>query len=220
MAEGYVSLLSHLLQISRLNSHICFRYEQDVTLSGILHFHSIADDRMQGNPRKNLEMFRELCGTDALRNVILTTTHWDEESDDIASRREAELKSSYWKPFIDKGSRVARFYPSTPNSAWGIIDHFSAVPRRPLKVQIEMVNEGKELHETAAFKFLVQWWKNLVKRFNGTRRKRASTTPESELLCTEEKKKIVEGSRSQPPMRSRFFLLRGYSTSTAGGPKV
>ena len=35
---------------------------------------------MAGTLLKNLRMFEELCGKDALKNVILTTTMWDEET--------------------------------------------------------------------------------------------------------------------------------------------
>lgn len=170
---------------------------------------------MKGNPRKNLEMFQYLCGDAALGNVILTTTHWDRIPENIASKREAELKSLFWKPFIDKGSHVARFDPSTFDIAWSIINCFSATPHRPLKVQIEMVDEGKELHETAAFRFLVQWWKSLVKRLNGMMRKSQSAISEKELQRAIKENKTLEDNRSHRPARARFFPLRRYSTPKA-----
>jgi hypothetical protein len=110
-------------------------------------------------------MFRHLCGTDALTNVILTTTNWDRVSDELGSRREAQLMSVFWKPMIDHGSQVARFHPLTYESAWDIIDRVDTNPNRPaLTVQREMVDEGKRLHETAAFRFLVQWWDQAVEK--------------------------------------------------------
>jgi hypothetical protein len=122
---------------------------------------------MKGTPLKNLKMFQHLCGENFYGSVILTTTRWDEVPLDVASNREAELQSKFWKPMIQKGSDIARFYPSTFDSAWSLINRFNFTIRRPMKVQIEMVDERKELNETSAFKFLVQWWGKVVKKFKG-----------------------------------------------------
>jgi len=116
-------------------------------------------------------MFQQLCGADALRNVILTTTHWDRVSEDVGTRREAQLMSEFWEPMIRHGSRVARFQPLTYESAWDLIDQFDTITditnttRRPaLKLQTELVDEGKKLDETSAFKFLIQWWTQVIEK--------------------------------------------------------
>ena len=44
---------------------------------------------MVGTPLKNLRMFEELCGKDALKNVILTTTMWDEVDEETGLARES-----------------------------------------------------------------------------------------------------------------------------------
>ena len=56
---------------------------------------------MAGTLLKNLQMFEELCGKDALKNVILTTTMWDEVDEETGLAREEQLKNIYWKPMID-----------------------------------------------------------------------------------------------------------------------
>jgi hypothetical protein len=62
---------------------------------------------MRGTP-----MFRDLCGVDALKNVI-TTTCWDLVSDDeLGSKRERQLISEFWEPMTRHGSQVARLQPS------------------------------------------------------------------------------------------------------------
>lgn len=59
---------------------------------------------MQGSAIKNIQLFRSLCGDDALSKVVLVTTMWDIEKRDIAERREKELKETtkYWGNMITK----------------------------------------------------------------------------------------------------------------------
>jgi hypothetical protein len=164
---------------------------------------------MKGNPRKHLEMFQFLCGKDALQNVVLTTTNWDRVPDNLASSREAELQSLYWRPLIKQGSRVARFHPRTFDTAWQIIDRFSATPRRPLQVQVEMVDQGKGLDETSVFKFLTRWWKKLVKGLNGVVRKGESAITYKDLERAMKEKKRFSGSQSERARRPQFLQRRG-----------
>lgn len=51
-------------------------YSNRVFPHGIIYLHRISDVRMQGSAKKNLLMFKKLCGDDALRKVVLTTTIW------------------------------------------------------------------------------------------------------------------------------------------------
>jgi hypothetical protein len=125
---------------------------------------------MRGTPLKYLKMFELLCGDDALKNVILTTTFWDEVPEDVGRMREAQLISEFWDPMIRHGSQVARFQPSTYESAWGIIDRFGpATPRPALKVQTEMVDQSKKVEDTSAFQFLVRWWDRVFRGLKGLR---------------------------------------------------
>jgi hypothetical protein len=68
-------------------------------------------------------MFRQLCGTNPLRKVILATTMWDEVGRELGDKREGDLKTIYWKFMIDKGSKVLR-YTRTVDSARTVLDHF------------------------------------------------------------------------------------------------
>jgi hypothetical protein len=112
-------------------------------------------------------MFRRLCGDDALRRVILTTTCWDEVSEEVGLEREHQLKSKIWKVMVEKGSEVARFHPATYESAWDLIDRFNTSTSTPLKIQKELVDEGMKLDKTAAFKFLSRWWDRFLKKLKG-----------------------------------------------------
>lgn len=66
-------------------------YKNRVLLQGIIYLHRIADVRMQGSAKKNLLMFKKLCGEDALKKVVLATTMWDKVPQRQAEEREKQL---------------------------------------------------------------------------------------------------------------------------------
>ena len=117
-------------------------------------------------------MFEGLCGSDGLANVILTTTFWGQVIPDVGSQREEQLKSEFWAEMISHGCRVARFDPWSYETAWKIIDLLNvAAPRRQaLKVQIEIVDEKKNLSKTSAFGVLVKWWDRIAEKMRGMSR--------------------------------------------------
>jgi len=106
-------------------------------------------------------VFKKLCGPDALQNVILTTTMCDEVDEAIGSMREKQLRMTYWRSMITFGSKVARF-GYTYDSAWDIIDKFANTTHRPVCLQQEMVDQGKDLPHTAAGTALFQFQKNII----------------------------------------------------------
>ncbi|KAF9469801.1 P-loop containing nucleoside triphosphate hydrolase protein, partial [Collybia nuda] len=138
-------------------------YKNGITLTGLLFLHRITDNRMAGTPLRNLHMFERLCGIDALQNVMLVTTMWDEVYDmAIGLAHEEELKAKYWNSMLNVGSRILRF-GYTHQSAWTIVDQFTGIRDRvPLQLQVELVDEGKDLSQTAAGSALYQWLEGLI----------------------------------------------------------
>lgn len=110
-------------------------------LAGIIYLHDISENRMFGTSRKNLDMFRKLCGDDALKNVILATTKWAGVSPELGARREKQLADMYWNEMIDHGSTVVRFNDSHP-SACDIIDNIVLEHEAMdfVRIQEELVN--------------------------------------------------------------------------------
>lgn len=49
---------------------------------------------MQGSAKKNLLMFKKLCGKDAMKNVILATTMWGKVSSEEGAQRETQLTNT------------------------------------------------------------------------------------------------------------------------------
>lgn len=103
---------------------------------------------MSGSTLKNLRMLEKLTGSD-FGKVILTTTMWDEVDSDTGERREAELKSVYWKSMIRRGSSTRRF-TLTHNSALEIITPFIKGERFALLLQKEVLEMGRKLPQTTA----------------------------------------------------------------------
>ena len=93
------------------------------TLSGLLYFHRITDNRKVGSPLRNLGIFKELCGKDSLNNIVLTTTLWNDIDEETGSARETQLKDGYWQSMIVRGSRMRRF-SGTRQSAFQLLRPF------------------------------------------------------------------------------------------------
>jgi hypothetical protein len=61
-----------------------------------------------------------LCCPEVTTDVVIVTTFWGRGLDDVAERREAELKESFWADMLARGCRVERFQ-NTYQSAWSAI---------------------------------------------------------------------------------------------------
>lgn len=109
---------------------------------------------MTGSSLRNLKMFRELCGQDPLKNVLLVTTRWGmaEKADaEQAKRREEQLRTDrkFWAGMIAGGSRMARF-EDTRESALDLISSLEGCRPVTLQIQSELVDQDKNLSQTAA----------------------------------------------------------------------
>lgn len=127
------------------------RYENDILLSGVLYFHPISNIQMAGTSMKHLRIFEELCGKNALKNVVLVTTMWDEVDEDTGNIAEEKMKTKYWNKMLERNSTAGRFL-GTRESAVGLLLPLidAARKRSSLLLQHEMVDMGKKLIETSA----------------------------------------------------------------------
>ncbi|KAM0235914.1 hypothetical protein ACHAP5_009560 [Fusarium lateritium] len=138
--------------LSEIAAWLTDSYKHEIRLHGIIYLHRISDVRMQGSAKKNLVTFKELCGEDALRKVVLASTMWDIVPAEKATKREQELKDTpeFWGWMLSKGSSVHR-YNNTTESAREIILTLAG-HNTPIAtdLQKQMVDEGKRLDETSA----------------------------------------------------------------------
>ena len=125
------------------------RYEHGIKLSGVIYIHRISDNRFTGISGRNFKMFRELCGESTLRNITLVTNMWGGVSQEAGMERERELITEFFKPALEKGARIARHH-NTVQSAHDIIRRIIRNQPVPLQIQREIVDEGKDILNTAA----------------------------------------------------------------------
>ncbi|KAI2471104.1 P-loop containing nucleoside triphosphate hydrolase protein [Annulohypoxylon bovei var. microspora] len=128
--------------------------KEKIQLNGIIYLHRITDTRMQGSVKKNLLMFKKLCGPKALQHVILATSMWERlTSEDMGVKRENELVQTeeFWGWMTRQGSQVRRHH-NTWESAKDLLQIFVSSNDAPitLKIQEEIVDKHKNLNETSA----------------------------------------------------------------------
>ncbi|KAK4183987.1 hypothetical protein QBC35DRAFT_517856 [Podospora australis] len=127
-------------------------YRSKILLYGIIYLHRITDVRMTGSARRNLLMFKQLCGDNYLKKVILVTTMWGKGPTRVAVDRERELVDApeFWGSMISKGSKCSRYYNnavSGRNIIHKLTDHGSPIAT---ELQKELVDESRELGQTSA----------------------------------------------------------------------
>ena len=127
------------------------RYGKKSQLTGLIYVHRISDTRVGGASRRNLRLFRKLCGADSLKNVVIITTMWDKVTSEEGPRREQELKSSdtLFKPLVDGGAIMMR-HERTTETANKVISHLLGKNSTTIQIVRELVEEEKTLETTAA----------------------------------------------------------------------
>jgi len=170
-----------------------FAYTKGFRLAGIIYLHRIADVRMEGSALRNLKMFRKLCGDEPLKNVLLATTFWEKVDAEVGKRREEELVSvpEFWGDMVEYGSKVVRFN-GTARSALEIISQFFDRATVTLKIQDELVNQGKKLVDTAAGSSLNEELLALQKKHSDELKKIEEDMREAFADKDEQLKKILE----------------------------
>ncbi|KAI5992853.1 P-loop containing nucleoside triphosphate hydrolase protein [Pisolithus marmoratus] len=190
-------------------------YKKNIKLSGVLYLHRISDNRVSGTPLRNYNMFKELCGKENFKNVILVTTMWDEVTEEAGLAREKELQSDFWRSMICLGSTIHRF-EGTMESAWKIINSISVVrpvQRRPLQIQREMIDNHVPLHRTAAGRPIMASLTGLILSVKGIfKRPRNDRKPLS--LIPQVSKSLL---RRSPSLLSMSTVTTPSGTSTFSG---
>jgi hypothetical protein len=143
------------------------RYKEGAKLAGIIYIHSIANK--QFTAKQNFGMFHELCGDTTLKNVILVTNMWGDVSRNVGEDREQELSKEIFRPVLDKGAKMVRHY-DTWQSAHDIIREILENQPVTLPIQVELVDEGKNVVDTAAGEVVNRDLKELAKKHEATLR--------------------------------------------------
>ncbi|KAF9004218.1 P-loop containing nucleoside triphosphate hydrolase protein [Cyathus striatus] len=150
--------------LRRISVWLAVSYTNDMKLAGVIYLHEISQTRMLGTTRKNLDMFRKLCGDKALSSVVLGTTKWSEVAPDVGEARLRQLKDKFWKDMIENGSHVFKF-ENTYESAWAMVDNLVVKHEsyNILQLQGELVDLQKIIPDTDAGKELRYTLEQLLK---------------------------------------------------------
>ncbi|THU97593.1 P-loop containing nucleoside triphosphate hydrolase protein [Dendrothele bispora CBS 962.96] len=124
-------------------------YDKNRKLNGLVYVHRISDPRFSGQSNRNLRMFRELCGTQNYKNVIVLTTFWDRTNDSEGQKREKQLRTKFCKDLVDGGAHFMR-HDRTVAGARHIVQEILPMPPTNVQLQKEIREEGKSLEDTAA----------------------------------------------------------------------
>ncbi|KAF9004216.1 P-loop containing nucleoside triphosphate hydrolase protein [Cyathus striatus] len=155
--------------LRRISVWLGLSYTKKMKLGGVIYLHEISQTRMLGTSRQNLDMFKELCGTEAMKSVVLGTTKWSAVSPmELGVSRENQLKETYWAEFLKHGSSIHRFSDSDPyRSAWKMVNEIlEKTQERELQLQKELVEVSMFLPDTNAgrkLKFTLEQYLSMKK---------------------------------------------------------
>lgn len=113
--------------------------------------HRITDTRMTGVGRRNFSMFKKLCGDDALKNIVIVTNMWNDVPEERGIARENQLATDdkFFKPVLERGAIMLR-HDNTLSSTHAILRRIVSNHPKALRIQQELVDEHKDITQTAA----------------------------------------------------------------------
>lgn len=133
-------------------------------------------------------MLRSLCGEATLKNVAIVTNMWEQITPEQGALREKELGHNFFRAAIEKGARLCRHY-DTPESAQAVLREILKNQPAVLKIQSELIDEGKQIGQTGAGEELKQEIRDAVKRYENVTREL------EEEICEAKKEKDEEARR-------------------------
>ena len=153
---------------------------------------------MGGAAKKNLRVFREICGDKHLGHVRIVTTNWNLVDEKQGNSRQDALAKGAFGPLIKEGAELRR-HDNSLQSAQSIMSQL--IHQEPVTMMIqEEVNAGRTLGDTSAGALIVEEIKELKKKHDKeveTLKKEledASMANDEELILelAEERRKLEE----------------------------
>lgn len=150
-----------------LLTHGLYRYDDGMSVAGIIYLHDLSLPRVTRTARKNLEILHKLCGKKAVEKVILATTKWELVDEQVGTNFEKQLTTGFWKEIASSPGQIARF-TGTSISAWQIIGRVLdqlrlKTPPTALRLQEELVDLQKLLPDTEVGRKLRSTLQELLK---------------------------------------------------------
>jgi len=133
-------------------------------LNGIIYLHRISDPRMGGTAKKNLRVFREICGDKNLGHVRIVTTNWNLVDEKQGNSRQVALAEGAFKPLTDARAKLCR-HDKGLESALSIMSQLIHQEPVTMKVQEEL-NTGRSMGDTSAGAVIVEEMEEMKKKHN------------------------------------------------------
>ncbi|KAJ7859152.1 hypothetical protein B0H14DRAFT_2747238 [Mycena olivaceomarginata] len=205
--------------LTQIASFLAAAYEHGKKLAGVIYMHRISDVRMGGISTRNFKMFRQLCGESTLRNVVIVTNMWGEVGREVGEAREAELGSDdrFFKPVLDKGGRMLRNNNGI-TSAQAILYYLIGNHPRALRIQRELVDQGKNISQTAAGEELNRELAEQIKRHRQEMAALQEEMKEAIREKDEETRKELELETRK--LQAEMARVQNDSNKLAGWPTV
>lgn len=126
-------------------------YKEKNALNAVIYMFPITERKFTLASKKALEIFKGICGSDFMDNVVLTTTLWEVMRDEkTCEKRESQLTSNYWKPLMNNGAKYERYERNNVEDAHDLMFCVAHKAKLTCNLQRQAVDEGKPLSQTDA----------------------------------------------------------------------
>ncbi|KAG9089745.1 hypothetical protein FRC07_012265, partial [Ceratobasidium sp. 392] len=144
--------LSDTEVLKRIAGFLADSYQNGYKLTGIIYLHRITDIRVGGISRRTFNVFRKLCGSDSLSNVLIVTNMWSDPPTEAELDREEELRDhkDFFQSALEQGARMVRRTHKTKESAHEILGMLVGKEATTMQIQRELVEQKKDLSDTDA----------------------------------------------------------------------
>ncbi|KAG9080872.1 hypothetical protein FRC06_006047 [Ceratobasidium sp. 370] len=146
------TILSDAEILKRIAEFLASIYSNKTNITGLLYLHRITDIRFGGAGRRNFRMFRKMCGTDSLKNVVVVTSMWSQPPTEKELAREAELRDGddFFQDILSEGAQMVRHSEPTRESAYNVIRCVLSKGTVVPDLSRQIVDQGIKLEDTDA----------------------------------------------------------------------
>ena len=144
---------------SRICDWLKQAYFKGQNFHGLIYLHRTIDDRENGSDLRSLRIFRELCGSENFKDVIIGISgpgqgearREDDVPGSMRSAREKALKETpeFWGDMTKESARIEQITPDRQECRKLLLD-FATRNSMTLKVQKQLIYEGKPSNDTNA----------------------------------------------------------------------
>jgi DNA repair exonuclease SbcCD ATPase subunit len=158
--------------LTAIADYLFSKYKARILLRGIIYAHSINEPKMRGSDSLSLSMFKELCGPDFYKKVVLMLTWWDALSPDRrdqARKNALDLFTQDWDKILPSIEQVVWLNKTQPrNDALKILIDLIERSNTNDSVRIQrQLDQGIDLKHTGAGMVLYKQLNDAEKRFEG-----------------------------------------------------